>query len=163
MMAVPQLVFPNTNWPLVREVGATACTSDISICMACASSSVRRWRVCAPSRTPACDTPPGSTSMMLEPSPFICSCTRCVAPLPTATMVMTAPTPMMMPSMVSSERSLLASKARKALRTAERKFTASPPCRTRRGEKAADARLRRSARRGTPSGAAPRRQYHFRG
>ena len=46
----------------------------------CASSSVSVWPVCAPRRTPPCDCAPGSTSMMFEPRPLICSSTRCCAP-----------------------------------------------------------------------------------
>ena len=63
--------------------------------------------------------------MMLEPRPFICSCTRLVAPWPTAIMVMTAATPMMMPSMVRMLRSVLAARARNAERRAARKFMIS--------------------------------------
>ena len=157
MMLVPQLVLPNTSCPLVREVGATTCTSGMSSAMACASSSVRRWRVCAPRRTPACDTPPGSTSMMFDPSPFICSCTRCVAPLPTATMVMTAATPMMMPSIVSMERRVLAASACSALRNAASEFM-RPPCRVR-----AEQRLPQSDHRETPACAAPTGRCRSRG
>src|SRR5919199_1394131 len=52
--------------------------------------------------------------------------TRAEIPLPTATSRMTAATPMRMPSMVSSERSRLASRPRRAMRTLSR-FTESCP------------------------------------
>src|SRR5258708_37354148 len=42
------------------------------------------------------------------PSAWSRACTAFCAPLPSATIVMTAPTPMMMPSMVRNDRSLLA-------------------------------------------------------
>src|SRR5258706_15830681 len=42
------------------------------------------------------------------PSAWSRACTAFCAPLPSATMVMTAPTPMMMPSIVRNDRSLLA-------------------------------------------------------
>src|SRR5438874_9049464 len=42
------------------------------------------------------------------PSAAMRACTAFCAPLPSATMVITAPTPMMMPSIVSNDRSLLA-------------------------------------------------------
>src|SRR5438093_6150870 len=42
------------------------------------------------------------------PSAWMRSCTAFCAPLPSATIVMTAPTPMMMPSIVRNDRSLLA-------------------------------------------------------
>ena len=51
---------------------------------------------------------PAKTVNTLAPSAAIRSSTAFCAPLPSATIVMTAPTPMMMPSMVSIERSLLA-------------------------------------------------------
>src|SRR5262249_44862610 len=48
-----------------------------------------------------------------------------VAPVPMAMSETTAPTPMMMPSMVSAERSLLAARARKAIRKFSGKFMGS--------------------------------------
>ena len=51
---------------------------------------------------------PAKTVKTFAPSAAIRSSTAFCAPLPSATMVITAPTPMMMPSMVSIERSLLA-------------------------------------------------------
>ena len=62
--------------------------------------------------------------MRFEPRLRIWSSTRACAPAPTATMVITAATPMMMPSMVSAERSLLMRSARSAMRRVARKFMA---------------------------------------
>ena len=50
---------------------------------------------------------PAKTVKTLAPSAAIRSSTAFWAPLPSATMVMTAPTPMMMPSIVSTARSAL--------------------------------------------------------
>jgi hypothetical protein len=47
----------------------------------------------------------------------ICSSIRCLAPEPTAIIVMTALTPIMIPSMVNAERILLAISALRAIRT----------------------------------------------
>src|SRR5205823_2910010 len=57
---------------------------------------------------------PGYTLSNVGPSAWIRSCTDFCAPDPSAIIVMTAPTPMMMPSMVSSERSLFARSASRA-------------------------------------------------
>ena len=65
--------------------------------------------------------------MRLEPRLLIWSSTRACAPAPTATIVMTAATPMMMPSIVSAERSLLMRSAASAMRSVARKFMARPP------------------------------------
>src|SRR5262245_40250785 len=68
-------------------------------------------------RTPPKRAWPAKTVKTFAPSAAIRSCTAFWAPLPSATMVITAPTPMMIPSMVSSDRSLLALIARKATAT----------------------------------------------
>ena len=68
-------------------------------------------------RMPPRFTVPDCTNSMLDPMAAICCCACCCAPCPTLTMAMTAPTPMMMPSMVSMERSLLRARARMAMRT----------------------------------------------
>src|SRR6185312_5423059 len=49
------------------------------------------------------------------------ACTCSLAPWPTPTMAMTAPTPMMIPSMVRMDRILLRVRARRATRTIETK------------------------------------------
>ena len=58
-----------------------------------------------------------------EPRLWICSATRACAPAPTPTIAITAPTPMMMPSIVSALRSLLTRSARIAIRTLCQAFT----------------------------------------
>src|SRR5262245_63875329 len=67
-------------------------------------------------RTPPEVTEPGSSRIRLVPRPLICSSTRACAPAPTASMVITAGTPLMMPSMVSVLRSLFTRRARRAMR-----------------------------------------------
>ena len=84
--------------------------------MAQASSSVMVSWLPEPIRTPPDRIEPDRTMIMLEPRLWICSATRACAPEPTATIVMTAPTPMTMPSMVSALRSLLTRSARTAIR-----------------------------------------------
>ena len=68
---------------------------------------------------PAVVVLPDPTMIRLEPRLWICSATRARAPAPTA-MAMTAPTPMMMPSIVSVVRSVLTRRARRALRVFSR-------------------------------------------
>src|SRR5262245_12190361 len=65
---------------------------------------------------------------MLEPRLWICSATRAWAPAPTATMVMTAPTPMTMPSMVRALRSLLTRSALTAMRVLAQSVMGLPRC-----------------------------------
>src|SRR5262245_29624660 len=80
-----------------------------------------------PSRMPLEVTLPESTMMRLDPRLWICSATRAWAPAPTATMAMTAPTPMMMPSMVSALRSVFTRSDRMAILTLWAMFTRPPP------------------------------------
>ena len=56
-------------------------------------------------------TRPGTMSSRLEPSPSTCCSTVCLAPVPIATRITTAATPMMTPSIVSPLRSRLARSA----------------------------------------------------
>ena len=58
----------------------------------------------------------GDTVMRFEPSERIVACTCADAPLPTATIAITEATPMMTPSIVSAERSLLTTSDCSALR-----------------------------------------------
>ncbi len=58
---------------------------------------------------------PESTMITLLPMEAICCRIRSSAPEPTATMAITAATPMMIPSIVSAERSLLIRSASKAM------------------------------------------------
>ena len=74
---------------------------------------------------------PGTTMMMLEPSPSTWSSTSCLAPLPRATRTTTAATPITTPSMVSALRSRLARSASSATRNASPpSSTPAPPVRS---------------------------------
>src|SRR5579859_1381680 len=70
---------------------------------------------------PRCSLP-GKTTTTFDPMPCTCWVMLAVAPVPIAIRATTAPTPIMMPSMVSAERSLLAASARRAMRTFSAKF-----------------------------------------
>ena len=67
---------------------------------------LRFGNACAPWLTPPCVDAPGVITIMLVPRLLICSRIRVRAPYPTATITITAATPMMMPSMVSAARIL---------------------------------------------------------
>ena len=58
-------------------------------------------------RAPDCVAAPGKIMRKLDPSELICAWTAACAPPPTAIIAMTQATPMMMPSAVRVERSLL--------------------------------------------------------
>src|ERR1041385_1607411 len=90
----------------------------ISFMIAFASAATRLWRPPEPDRAPPRVTVPGKITSRLVPKLAICSCTLFLAPSPMATIAITAPTPMMMPSMVRKERSLFLAKARRAIRHA---------------------------------------------
>jgi hypothetical protein len=66
----------------------------------------------APILTPPEDVEPGRIMRRLLPMLDICSEICWLAPEPTATMAITAPTPMIMPSMVREERILFTQRAR---------------------------------------------------
>src|SRR5438105_2622867 len=76
--------------------------------MAVASSCVRLARVPAPARTPPLWLEPGSIVSTSVPSPWKRAVTWALAPWPRPTMAITAATPMMIPSVVSTLRPLLA-------------------------------------------------------
>src|SRR5262249_7955122 len=76
-----------------------------------------------PERTPFAVVAPGTTIRRLFPRLWICCWTAASAPRPMLTMVITAATPMMMPSIVSAERSLFRRSARSAVtKVIERTF-----------------------------------------
>ena len=75
------------------------------------SSTVRVGTDPEPKRIPPLVALPESTMSKLDPMEAICSWMRALAPEPMAIMAMTAPTPMMMPSMVRPERILLRPRA----------------------------------------------------
>jgi hypothetical protein len=59
---------------------------------------------------------PAETMIMLVPADWICASIEVCAPVPSATMVMTAATPMIIPSIVSAVRILLRLSAFTAMR-----------------------------------------------
>jgi hypothetical protein len=78
--------------------------------------------------TPAWNDWPGTTESRLVPSEAICFCTVCCAPLPSATMAITAATPMMIPNVVSAARSWVPRKASSATRkTSPHGISDAPP------------------------------------
>src|ERR1043166_589899 len=86
--------------------------------IALASESVRLCRPPKPVRAPPTVTVPGRMMSRFVPRLAICCFTSALAPSPMATMAMTAPTPMMIPSIVRKERSLFLANARSAIRNA---------------------------------------------
>jgi hypothetical protein len=64
-----------------------------------------------PWRTPACLKSPADTMIMLVPADWICASIELCAPAPSATIVMTALTPMIMPSIVKAVRILFRAKS----------------------------------------------------
>ena len=106
--------------------GETALSSMLSLASFSASSICSRLRLPAPRLTPPELLEPGVITTMLTPrSRMLCSM-RDWAPWPMATMQITAPTPMMMPSMVSMLRILVRSMLRKAMRISFSGFMMSP-------------------------------------
>ncbi len=121
-----QLLLPNTICEYPRAIGAVATTEEHSAAIALASSSVNVCALPNPARTPPVLMLPACTIMTLLPMDAICSWMRLVAPLPTATIAITAPTPMITPSMVSALRSLFTRSARNAIFIACRTFFMRP-------------------------------------
>ncbi len=75
-----------------------------------------------PVRTPFTFRPPASTHTKFSPRVMSCSRIWLEPPSPMATVQMTAPIPMVMPSIVSAVRSRLRDSARKAMRSTAVKF-----------------------------------------
>ena len=69
------------------------------------------------------------TLSRLVPIELTASVTRCFAPSPMATTIMTTPTPMMMPSIVSAVRILLLASPRRATRKHSNRFIRLPSSR----------------------------------
>ena len=82
-----------------------------------ASSAVSELDMPWPWRTPPCVKLPALMLMTLVPADLTCSSMVACAPRPSATIVITAPTPMIMPSMVSTVRILLRLSALSAIRS----------------------------------------------
>ena len=109
-----QFWLPATICCVCRMVPAATCTAAISRGMAWASSQLMLGRCPAPSETPPIRMLEPHTSSRLAPSDWIWLSTCCRAPAPTATVTITAATPMKMPSAVSAARSLFAASAESA-------------------------------------------------
>src|SRR5215472_707898 len=116
-----------TDW-LDRSVGAAVLLLGTSDRMAARSSFVRVGIEPKPPRTPPEDDDPGRTMRRLVPMAAKACSTCDLAPAPMAIMAMTAPTPMMMPSVVKKERILLRKMARMATRIVWRGFTKTSCC-----------------------------------
>ncbi len=84
--------------------------------IAIASATVSLLELPNPSITPPLFALPGVIVIMFVPAPRIWASITAWAPEPSATIVMTAPTPMIMPSMVRAVRSLLRPRALSAIR-----------------------------------------------
>src|SRR5208337_542876 len=117
-MLVLQLRFPATTCATCRSMYVTSATGPPPCAIAIASPTVSVELVPSPARTPLAVVAPGSTTSRLVPRLFICASTDDFAPSPTATIVITAATPMKIPSIVSAARSLLRLIARPAATTA---------------------------------------------
>ena len=84
--------------------------------IAVASSAVSELDIPWPWRTPPWVKLPALMLMVLVPADFTCSSIVAWAPRPRATIVMTAPTPMIIPSMVRTVRILFRLSALSAIR-----------------------------------------------
>src|SRR5215510_9657001 len=85
--------------------------------MACASSGMSVLALPWPCRTPPELKLPALTMIMFVPADWIWASIEVCAPVPSATIVMTAATPMIMPSIVRAVRILLRFKAFSAIRS----------------------------------------------
>ncbi len=95
--------------------GETAATPG-SFAIAMPSCGVRVDAPPLPVFAPVVETLPGMTMIRFEPSPLIWLATELFAPVPIATVTITAATPITTPSIVSSERDLLRTSAVSASR-----------------------------------------------
>src|ERR1041384_4796058 len=105
-MPVRQFPSPPTTCAKVATTGDTPVSSVLSLLSAAASSSVRRVEVPAPWLTAPVVVAPGVITIRLVPRLLIRCWIWALAPWPIATITITAPTPMMMPSIVSRVRSV---------------------------------------------------------
>src|SRR5262252_2920026 len=112
---VPQFWLPATSWPRVFTPAALYCT-PCTLRMAFASSGVSVLALPWPCRTPPCVKLPALTMIMFVPADWIWLSIEVCAPVPRATMVITAATPMIIPSMVSAVRILFRLSAFTAIR-----------------------------------------------
>src|SRR5262249_42594996 len=103
------------TWARLLAPAAAYCTPGGCL-MAKASSGVSGVELPWPMRTPPCEKLPAFTMIMLVPADLTRSSIVVRAPVPSATIVMTAPTPMIIPSIVRTVRSLLRLSALSAIR-----------------------------------------------
>src|SRR6266478_2199097 len=115
MIWVYQFWLPAATWLKVRASGLTRLTPGISRRIASASSTDRVPALPQPVCTPPRETLPEKMRMTFWPRLAICASTWLFAPLVMPTAEMTALTPMMMPSIVSTVRILFRLSARKAI------------------------------------------------
>src|SRR3990172_8438040 len=101
-MEVRQFPWPPMTCPRVTTTGETAERSIDSRSRTAASSRVSAFAVAPPWLTPESRIAPGVTTIMFVPRLATCSAILRFAPWPMATMTITAPTPMMTPSIVRS-------------------------------------------------------------
>src|SRR6266545_7335151 len=118
-MRVPQFWLPATICARVLTPSERYCTPG-SWRMASASASVSVAATPWPERTPPCVQLPADTMIMLVPADLICCSIESCAPRPSATIVITAATPMIIPSIVSVVRILLRFSAFNATRNVMR-------------------------------------------
>src|SRR6185437_272776 len=123
---VYQFWLSETTCALVPAPGAASAMVGTSCSMALISSFTRVLVAPPPRRIPPLLTLPELMYSRLVPMDAIWFCTCCSAPCPRPTVAITAPTPMMMPSMVSSERILLRVSARIAIRKIASKSIMTP-------------------------------------
>jgi len=102
-------------------------TAGHSAAIARASSSVSVNACPLPSRIPDVVMLPGTSMIRLLPRLAICCWMRAVAPAPTATVAITAATPMITPNIVSADRTLFVRKAVNAMFTLGRIGVMKPP------------------------------------
>src|SRR5919108_2420149 len=84
--------------------------------IASASSGISVLALPCPMRTPPCMKLPAETMIRFVPADWICASIEVCAPVPSATIVITAATPMIIPSIVSAVRILLRPSAFNAIR-----------------------------------------------
>ena len=118
---------PATTWALVDEYGAAPATSGTICAIAVTSGSVNVVRLPVPRLTPPLEIAPGMTTIRFAPRLSICASTAACAPAPMAIDVITAPTPMMMPSIVRIDRVTLRRSACQAIRIRPIRFMRAPP------------------------------------
>ena len=123
---VLQFWFPYTTGALVRIDGVAKRTEGSSFPIARASPIVRVGTPPNPERNPPEVVLPGRTRRRFEPTEEIWAEILRFAPSPMATMTMTAPTPMIIPSIVRAERILFARRERNATFPADQRFMRTP-------------------------------------